>query len=199
LRKLRAFLLRLIGLIAIRCGHDEFAAEPESPSAHGPRFDPSASLRAPEQADGGTTSSVFGLLWFCVATRVSEIGTRMALGATRGQVQTLFPAETLAILLIGLVPPRLLLLIMVSVAHKPLYGDATLHSRAVALSGGVLLAAGRVAPFIPAHRAASINPMLRCAAHSARDGQPAPDKMPAPRPALQELGRARLRLINPLR
>jgi predicted permease len=100
----------------------------------------------------------YGLLSFRVATRTSEIGIRMALGATRGQVQTLFLAETLAILLIGLVPGAVLSVVMASVARKLLYGAATMNTWAVAFSGCILLVAGLVATFIPARRAASIDP-----------------------------------------
>jgi predicted permease len=101
----------------------------------------------------------YGLLSFRVARRASEIGIRMALGATRGQVQTLFLAETLAILLIGFVPGAVLSLIMASVARKLLYGAATMNGWAVAFSVCVLVAAGLVATSIPARRAASIDPM----------------------------------------
>jgi predicted permease len=101
----------------------------------------------------------YGLLSFRVAKRTSEIGIRMALGATRAEVQTLFLAETFVILLTGLVPGAALSLIMASVARELLYGAATMDRWALTFSVCVLAAAGLLATFIPARRAASIDPM----------------------------------------
>ena len=101
----------------------------------------------------------YGLLSFRVARRTSEIGIRMALGATRVQVQTLFVMQTLAILLAGLVPGAALSLVMAWLARKLLYGAAAMNIGALAFAVCVLVAVGLLATFIPARRAASIDPM----------------------------------------
>jgi macrolide transport system ATP-binding/permease protein len=197
MRKLRALLLRLFGLVRAQGGHEEFAAELESHIS----LDPDEGIRAgirhtlyriapallvteivalDDEFSGNLSSeellarltSVFGvltlalaalgfygLLSFRVAKRTSEIGIRMALGATRAEVQALFLAEPLAILLTGLVPGAALSLIMASVARELLSGAATMNRWALTFSVCVLVAAGLLATFIPARRAASIDPM----------------------------------------
>ena len=101
----------------------------------------------------------YGLLSFRVAKRTAEIGIRMALGATRLQVQALFLEETLAILLTGLVPGSALSFIMASVTRELLYGARTMNRWALAFAVSVLVALGFMATLIPARRAASIDPM----------------------------------------
>ena len=101
----------------------------------------------------------YGLLSFRVAKRTSEIGIRMALGATGAEVQTLFLRETLAILLTGLIPGAALSLVMASVARELLYGAATMNRWALTFAVCVLAATGLLATFIPARRAASIDPI----------------------------------------
>ena len=101
----------------------------------------------------------YGLLSFRVAKRTPEIGIRMALGATRAEVQTLFLLETLAILLTGLVPGAAVSLIMASVTRELLYGAASMNRWALAFAVCVLVATGLLATFIPARRAASIDPI----------------------------------------
>jgi predicted permease len=101
----------------------------------------------------------YGLLSFRVARRTSEIGIRMALGATRTQVRALFVRQTVAILLAGVIPGAAMSFGMFSLAHKLLYGATIMNAWALAFAACVLGAVGLLATLIPAHRAASVDPM----------------------------------------
>ena len=101
----------------------------------------------------------YGLLSFRVARRTSEIGVRMALGATRAQVRGLFLRQTLAILLAGTIPGIALSLGAGYLARKLLYGAGTMDLGALGFAAFVLAAVGVMATIAPAHRAASIDPM----------------------------------------
>ncbi len=101
----------------------------------------------------------YGLLSFRVARRTSEIGIRMALGATRSQVRALFLGQTLQILIAGLIPGAALALGTSYLARKLLYGTGRMNIWALGFAAFVLAAAGLLATLVPAHQAASIDPM----------------------------------------
>jgi putative ABC transport system permease protein len=101
----------------------------------------------------------YGLLSFYVTGRTSEIGIRMALGATRGQVLSLFLKQSLTILILGMVPGTGLSIIMGHMARKLLYGTSPTDLSALVLAMSVLAAAGFLATIVPARRAALIEPM----------------------------------------
>jgi predicted permease len=100
----------------------------------------------------------YGLLSFRVARRTSEIGIRMALGATRTQVQSLFLRQTAFILFAGIFPGTALSLALHSLLNKLIDAPNTPDLWPLTIAVAVLAAAGLLATMIPARRAASINP-----------------------------------------
>ena len=101
----------------------------------------------------------YGLFSFRVARRTSEIGVRMALGATRSQVRALFLGQTLQIMVAGLIPGLALALGTSYFARKLLYGTGRMDLWALGFAVVILAAVGLLATLVPAHQAASIDPM----------------------------------------
>ena len=101
----------------------------------------------------------YGLFSFRVARRTSEIGIRMALGATRAQVRALFLGQTLQIMVAGLIPGLALALGTSYFARKLLYGTGRMDLWALGFAVVILAAVGLLATLVPAHQAASIDPM----------------------------------------
>ncbi len=101
----------------------------------------------------------YGLFSFRVARRTSEIGVRMALGATRSQVRGLFLGQTLKIMVAGLIPGAVLAIGTSYFARKMLYGTGRMDIWALGFAVVILAAVGMLATLVPAHQAASIDPM----------------------------------------
>ncbi len=83
----------------------------------------------------------------------------MALGASRTQVRALFVRQTIFILLAGVLPGAALSVGMASMAQKLLYGAGAMDAWALGFAILVLAGVGILATLIPAHRAASVDPM----------------------------------------
>jgi len=102
---------------------------------------------------------LYGLLAFAVASRTNEIGVRMTLGASRGGILRLIVSDALIILGTGVAIGVPLAWLAVRTASRVLF-DAHASGFMPIVSAGALLAAiGAVAASVPAHRAASVNPI----------------------------------------
>jgi putative ABC transport system permease protein len=107
---------------------------------------------------------VYGLVSFSVALRRQEIGTRIALGATSAEVLMLVLRQGAALTIVGLGLGLAGALFLNRWLSSLLYGvraNDPFTSLAVAT---LLLLIGLTASYIPARRAAKIDPMeaLRC-------------------------------------
>ena len=103
---------------------------------------------------------LYGLLAYTVARRTNEIGIRMALGATARNVSRLVLRDALVMVCAGLMAGALLVL-----ASKPLalrlVQDLKFTSAApLALAGAAILAVALLASYLPARRAARVDPMV---------------------------------------
>jgi predicted permease len=103
---------------------------------------------------------LYGTLGYTVARRTSEIGLRLALGATRGEVLRSVLRQSCTLVVTGLavgLPATLLL-------SKPLagllYGVAPSDPRVLAGAGACLLLVGLAAAAVPALRAARVDPLV---------------------------------------
>jgi predicted permease len=102
---------------------------------------------------------LYGVMSYIVARRSSEIGIRMALGATRGSVLAMVLSGALRQILIGLglgIPAALLAGHLMA---SQLYGVGAYDPLALVAATSVLGLCAAAAGFIPAHRASSIEPM----------------------------------------
>jgi predicted permease len=101
----------------------------------------------------------YGVMSSRTARRKSEFGIRLALGATRGQIQMLIVGQTARVLLGGILPGTVLSVLAVRTAGHFLYGSVSANSLAIVAAGFVLACAGAVATLIPARRAAFADPL----------------------------------------
>ncbi len=103
---------------------------------------------------------IYGVMTFSVAQRTHEIGLRMALGAAREQVLALILKEGLVLALIGSALGFAGAFLVGRTMHDMLYGVGTIDVSAFAVVTTVLLCAALLACYIPARRAAKVDPMV---------------------------------------
>ena len=104
-------------------------------------------------------AGIYGLLAYLVTQRTRELGIRLALGAQRGRIMAMVLWQACGMLLCGLSLGLMLAYVSVRLLRTLLYG-VTVHDpwtmAAVAL---MLLAGGLAAAYLPARRAAGVDPM----------------------------------------
>jgi predicted permease len=102
---------------------------------------------------------IYGVLSYSVTARKQEIGVRMAIGATKGRVYALTLGQACAPVCIGLVAGLAASVIAGRGIRKFLYGVEVVDPLVMALVAGLFVMAAAAAAFLPARRAASIDPM----------------------------------------
>jgi putative ABC transport system permease protein len=103
---------------------------------------------------------IYGVIAFLVQQRTPEIGLRMALGADRLSVVRLVVSEGMALACIGLVLGLVGAWLVGRAMQSTLYGVTALDYGVFAAVGAVLLGSAMLACYLPAQRAASVDPML---------------------------------------
>jgi predicted permease len=103
-------------------------------------------------------TGLYGVLSYGVARRTNEIGIRMALGAGRGRVIQMILRETGVMIVIGVVAGVGFTAGGVQLIKSKLYGLSALDPLAVLSAVGILTVVALVAGYIPAARAARVNP-----------------------------------------
>jgi ABC-type antimicrobial peptide transport system permease subunit len=102
---------------------------------------------------------IYGVMGFTVAQREHELGLRMALGASRGNVVKLVLNEALVLASIGLALGLVGSYFVGRAMKSTLYGVGSIDYWAIAAVALVLLAASLLASWLPARRAAAVEPM----------------------------------------
>jgi putative ABC transport system permease protein len=102
---------------------------------------------------------IYGVMAFTVAQREHEIGLRMALGASRGNVVKLILKEALILSGIGLAIGLIGAFFIGRALHSVAYGVGTVDYGAIICVSMILAGASMLASWLPARRAASIEPM----------------------------------------
>jgi macrolide transport system ATP-binding/permease protein len=101
---------------------------------------------------------LYGVVAYSVGQRKREIGIRMALGAQRSTVYRLILSESSRLIGMGVAIGLVSAITAASLMHKLLFGVKAWDGTTLVGVGLILAAASLLASFLPARRAASINP-----------------------------------------
>jgi predicted permease len=102
---------------------------------------------------------LYGLLSAGLAQRTSELGVRMALGATRGMVLRMVLREAFGLLALGLLLGAIALLFTVRFVSAMLYGVSAYDPSTLVGVAGTLVIITILAAMVPAVRAATMEPI----------------------------------------
>jgi macrolide transport system ATP-binding/permease protein len=102
---------------------------------------------------------LYGIIAYSVSQRTREIGVRMALGAKRGAVYSMVMRQAVALTASGIAIGALCSVASALAMRNLLFGVAAWDVTTLVLVAVLLAAAALAASFLPAHRAASVNPV----------------------------------------
>ena len=103
---------------------------------------------------------IYGVLSYAVTQRTSEIGVRMALGATSTEIMLSFGRRGLALTVAGLIGGLVLAAMTSGLLKTLLFGFQPLYIPTAAAVSLLLLGVAGLACFVPARRASHIDPMV---------------------------------------
>jgi ABC-type antimicrobial peptide transport system permease subunit len=103
---------------------------------------------------------IYAIKGYLVASRTSEIGIRMALGATHGSILGMVLHEGLMLTMVGLTVGLAMGLAVGKVAGGMLYGVSPVDPISIIVTVALLGATSLLASYLPARRAARIDPMV---------------------------------------
>jgi len=106
-----------------------------------------------------TSIGIYGVVAYQVTRRTGEIGIRMALGAQRADVLWMVMRETLLVLAVGGALGLPAAIAATRVLRSLLFGLGPSDPATIIWAAATLTAAGALAGFLPARRAASLSPM----------------------------------------
>jgi len=103
---------------------------------------------------------LYGVMSYVVARRTSEIGVRMALGASQSAVGWIVLKEILVLVVVGSVLGTLGAVSLARFVESLMFGLEPRDPLTVVVAIGLLVATGLVAGYLPARRAARIDPIV---------------------------------------
>jgi putative ABC transport system permease protein len=110
-------------------------------------------------------AGIYGVMAFAVLQRTQEIGVRIALGANQAQVLRLILEEGLVLAAIGLALGLVGAGLVGHVLRGLLYGIGTIDATAFSAVAIILFAGALIACYVPARRAARVNPIIALRHH----------------------------------
>jgi putative ABC transport system permease protein len=102
---------------------------------------------------------LYGVMSYLVARRTNEIGIRMALGASRGDIVRLVLREAAILLLVGLAGGAVLAVAAGYAAGSLLFGLRPTDAGILAMAAALLAAVAIAASYLPAWRASRLDPV----------------------------------------
>jgi predicted permease len=102
---------------------------------------------------------IYGVISFIVSQRKREIGIRLALGAQPAALQRMFVRQGLVLTAIGVAAGLLAAVALTRWMSSLLFGVGPLYPATYVASFAVILAAAALASFVPARRAATVDPV----------------------------------------
>jgi len=103
---------------------------------------------------------LYGMMSCSVSQRTSEIGIRVALGAQRRDVLTMVIKQAIRLALLGVVAGLVTALGLARLLRNLLFGVGTADPLTFGVVAFVLLAVAFLASFVPARRAANVDPIV---------------------------------------
>ena len=103
---------------------------------------------------------LYGVLAWMVAQRRAEIGVRMALGASRGEVVALVLRRGLGLAALGLAAGLAAALALGRFVSSLLFGVQATDAATYAAVAAILAAVALASTWLPAHRASAVDPGL---------------------------------------
>ncbi len=107
-----------------------------------------------------TIVGLYGVMMYSVSRRTREIGVRMALGAQRASVLRMVLRDAAVLLLSGIAIGVCATLASASILKSMLYGTASRDPLVMAAVCTAVALVGLMAAYIPARRAAKVDPMV---------------------------------------
>jgi len=102
---------------------------------------------------------IYGVLAYAVAQRQREVGIRLALGAEPGAVKRMFVSQGMMIAGIGIAVGAAVAAGLTRSMSSLLFGVTPVDAATFAAAAGVLVVAALAASYIPARRAAAVDPV----------------------------------------
>jgi putative ABC transport system permease protein len=106
-----------------------------------------------------TMVGLYGVMTYSVSRRTREIGVRIALGAPRSTVLAMVLKRALVLLAAGLALGLAASLAADRLLQSMLFGVSSVNPLVLGLSGLLVALTGLLAAYLPARRAANVDPM----------------------------------------
>jgi putative ABC transport system permease protein len=103
---------------------------------------------------------LYGVIAYAVSQRTHELGVRVALGATRGRIAGMVVKQGLGLTIGGAAVGVVAAVLVTRVLSALLYGVSALDPLTFAIVLLVLLGVAMVASYVPARRAARVDPLV---------------------------------------
>ena len=113
-----------------------------------------------------TMGGLYGVMAYSVARRTREIGVRIALGAPRSVVLSMVLGQALVLLAAGMGLGLAALLAADRLLRTMLFGISSLDPAVLGLSSLLVALTGLLAAYLPARRAAALDPMVALSMNS---------------------------------